>query len=405
MASIPRASVVFMILPFLRPSYAAQMKRPSDLDLKAIRSQDSGLLINKLEAKYDDMPLPAPPQDFPKELDATVEHISRFVKAAPEGAASLLLLGDSTIRTMNNMLAHIGKVQSVHVKNDRPSDGPGYPILSSGSTVIEPGAEWHDARYASHPVVLRAIAASKEIQRQGCSWGGTLETMLVGDPMEGLIVHYWNFLPEYSSHGCWQQCMADAVKVLEPRAMMWNIGMHLMNEKFDIETCQKRHSHASSNCGDYEQLVTLGMRGFAAVVPTVVWKTTNAICDKVMMEHDVEVAENLPQWKDPKQRPVMEEQCHKQCPFFKSTEACYDWLAVSDSTQRMYKASMTVAETYQKKSTFAKVHVLDAYDVTKTCCDSSCPDTPDGMHYINGTDAFLMKSLAKIIADDEVERR
>lgn len=187
---------------------------------------------------------------------------------------------------------------------------------------------------------------------------------------------------------------------------MWNIGLHLLNEHFDTETCvtKGRDSHGQPNCGDYEQLVHMGMSQLSAVVPTLVWKTTNAICEHKMMESPEGPGEDLVKWKELSTREGMEAKCKSECTFFDDSESCYDWLMAKNTTTSMHQTSVKVVSRIRDEASHSKIHILDAFKVTERCCDSGCPDTGDGMHYINGTDAHLMEELTNMIAYDEQAR-
>ena len=147
------------------------------------------------------------------------------------------------LRTPENQAS----AQAATMKQQGGGKGRGqHQVLSSGSTSVEPGAD------GMILVVRRILSGFVQLQHlwryRGSVAAGAAPSGYAGrGPMEGLSVHYWNFVPEYITHGCWQHCMVDAVKVLEPRVMMPNIAMHPMNEHLGTKTCRKHQSHASSN--------------------------------------------------------------------------------------------------------------------------------------------------------------
>merc|ERR1719356_1866735 len=88
----------------------------------------------------------------------------------------------------------------------------------------------------------------------------------------------------------------------------------------------------------------------------------------------------LIKWHDESQRPHLEDQCKKDCPQYAAAGMKgYDWFFDAHTTERMY------------------AECLDAFNVTKGCCDRGCEDaTDDGEHYA-GLDAELATNMAFIL--------
>merc|ERR1719468_751983 len=104
--------------------------------------------------------------------------------------------------------------------------------------------------------------------------------------------------------------------------MVWNVGLHTLNEKFDVDTCEKRASHSESFCNDYEGMVAAGTRELSLVVPTLIWKTTNYVCDsKLQGLGRVPFAS---EWTNQKTRMSLEAQCHTNCTAFGAKENTHE---------------------------------------------------------------------------------
>lgn len=330
-----------------------------------------------------------------------MQNLQSFI-AGSGGSASLVLMGDSTVSGMVNDFVnftdaiapgfkHGSEVWNTYVSNDRPKS------IHHGLGWVHTGEEWVDPEAEGHPVakehVKLAQAATKALHAKGCKWGGGLDTYVFGGDLEGLVVHSWGFLPEYSE-ACWDSCFTDAMAALKPSAVMWNIGFHLLNHDFKKSTCEVRHNPTKLKCGDYKEMVTTGMTELASVVPQVVWRTTNWLCEAKVVESKPFLEHDLNKWKDPSSASWLEKQCQKDCPQYGSLSSCRDWLFDATTTERLYTESMDAIAQLPKKG----IHVLDAFKQTKDCCGAGCDaGTWDGEHY-RGLDRDLVRGLAAILS-------
>lgn len=350
--------------------------------------------------KPEVLAVPDGPENFPDELHATITSMSAFIKKSPKDDASLVMMGDSTMRTLGGMLGKVGGVvHRAYVSNDG-LEGAKYEVMGEGDGIheIAVGEDWVNPKYADHFATKRAMSANKLLHSKGCNWGGPFEVQMGNGALEGLVIFYWGFIPEWSAQGCWKSCMADAVRVLRPRAMVWNVGLHTLNEKFDVDTCQKRTGHAESFCSDYEGMVEAATKDLVPLVPTLIWKTTNHVCDSKLQGLG-----RVPfgrEWGKPMLRVKLETECHKNCTAFRADESCYDYLMSGQSTKRMRSAWTAALSKFKSAS---DVHILDSYSLTEACCQKDCDESHDGLHYTGKVDATLMKDLAGILADSRID--
>jgi len=332
-----------------------------------------------------------------------IDDFKAFVAASPHGWASVVLMGDSTVSGMVGDLVNFtdaiapgfkkgSEVWNAYVSNDRPK------AIHHGNSWVKPGEEWIDPSADEHPVAKQAVelakAATQALHKKKCQWGGGLDTYVFGGDLEGLVVHSWGYLPEYSEF-CWDACFTEAMEALKPSAVMWNIGFHLLNHDFKKSTCEKRQNPAKPNCGDYKKMVKLGTAELSSVVPKVIWRTTNWLCEAKMIESKPFLEHDLAKWNVPATRAYFERQCQKDCPAYNALSSCQDWLFDSSATERLYKESMAALDSFSRKK---GVHVLDAFSQTKQCCERGCAEgTWDGEHY-RGLDRDLIAGLASILA-------
>eukprot|EP00928_Gymnodinium_smaydae_P070130 TRINITY_DN54056_c0_g1_i1.p1 TRINITY_DN54056_c0_g1~~TRINITY_DN54056_c0_g1_i1.p1 ORF type:complete len:379 (-),score=91.06 TRINITY_DN54056_c0_g1_i1:43-1179(-) len=338
------------------------------------------------------------------QTDELSKTLRRFIQNQKEGWASLVLMGDSTVNgALTELLKLVGagcssendNCKNVYLGNDMEKAMRRKVWVQSGGEWFEPTAM--DSK-VSRLAVERSQAATAALHARNCSWSGRLETYVLNKaPLDGLVVYFWGYLPELGN-ACWDACMTEAMAALRPSAMMWNIGFHLLQREFDKWTCERRHPFAKKNCGNYEQMVSTGMRELAGVVPKVVWRTTNWLCEKTNLMRIPYGRETLAKWHDPLQRQLLEEECHRSCPGFGAEERCGDWLFDSRATERLYNESMSAIRSL---SGTAGIHVLDAFKTTRDCCERGggvCKASWDGEHY-DGLDRDLLLQLAHILAD------
>lgn len=305
----------------------------------------------------------------------TVNSLREFVASSPDKVASLVLIGDSSVRGLVDMLLSLTSVRKVYTSSD----------LVKGST------QWHEPGALEDAVGRIAIQRAQEtnsfFKDSDCALKGAIETSVFDKPLEGLVLHYWTFLPEISD-ACWKPCMTDMVRVLKPNAVLWNIGLHLLSSRYDLKNCELEHGKvlAKPACGHYEELVTQGMEALSSVTPTLIWRTTNWACwDKLISK---------PDWHDPVSRDSLEDACHKECPLgpYSVGEFCYDHLLDAHGTGLQYNRSMRAVTNVQKQVS-ADIHVLDAFAITHENCDAA----KDGLHYPS-VDDQLARSLASILS-------
>jgi len=337
--------------------------------------------------------------------EKTVADLQAFIKAHG-GSASIVLMGDSTVSGMVSDLLDIApgvlsQTEMVHVTNDRPKGVK----FHSKMPIVMPGDEWFLPEALDDPmtksVIERSQAAVKALHSKNCTWSGGVETFVTtsGD-LKGMVVHHWGFIPEYGD-SCWDSCYAEAVKALQPNAMMWNIGFHLLNHDFKQSTCTTRHNPSKRHCGDYGKMVTMAMTELSAVVPMLMWRTTNFLCEPLQVKAFPIVESAMVQWNDMSQRELLENNCHADCPEYKGLN-CGDWVMSANTTQRMYWASMAVVEKLKDNLKHGnRVHVLDGFKATKNCCERGCEEeTADGEHY-RGLDKDLIQDLAALLVHGE----
>jgi len=343
--------------------------------------------------------------DGMKLQSSTIANLQKVIEASQDGIASVVLMGDSTIAGLAGEFLDLTSWWEVYVANDRPqkyhgSEGP-----------IEPGQDWGvdvecptctQKRFdVARAAVQRGKAATAKLHSQNCTWAGGIETFAMGEPLRGLLVHRWGFLPEYGE-ACWQSCMADAMKELKPTAIMWNVGLHLLNHRFDVATCSRRSNPAKYNCGDYQEMVHHGMSQLAFATPTLVWRTTNWVCEPKIIQHNPHLKSDLDMWQLEANRPSLEDKCKLECPKYAEKD-CYNWLMNGRATELQYNQSM--AAVTQAKTALRgrgeQLYVLDAFKLSRQCCENEvgCDETEDGEHY-QGLDAALANELSSIMLNN-----
>jgi len=325
------------------------------------------------------------PHELPEEgnrfRSQTVKDLQSFILSSPGGSASLVFIGDSSVRGLVESVLNL--TSSTHVYQ--------------GSHLSQGGSEWQDPtleRDLENGATLRwatAVANAKTaygfFESTSCGLRGAIETHYYDQPLEGLVLHYWAFQPEINE-ACWKPCMAEMVQALQPSAVVWNIGLHLLSTRYDAKNCEMDHGKVpgKANCGNYEELVTEGLGQLSSVTPKLVWRTTNWACwDKFVSK---------PDWHDLATRDELEEACRNECPEgpVAAGENCYDQLLDTRGTRLQYDRSMRAINNvkWKKNST---VQVLDAFTKTRDNCD----ETPDGVHYRN-LDFELARDLASLLA-------
>lgn len=287
---------------------------------------------------------------------------------------------------------------TVHVTNDRPK---AVHYTNDGSWV-EPGEEWHDPAALDDPLakvtVERSRAANVAMHNNGCTWGGGVETYMFKEgPLAGLSIHHWGFLPEYGE-ACWNSCMTHAVKAFKASAVLWNIGLHLLNHDYDAPTCEMRQNPSKENCGNYQEMVAMATRDLVKVTPKVIWKTTNMFCEERQVDMFPSIKDKLDKWHDAAQLKSLEATCHKSCDRM-GDFTCSDWLMDGRTTTRFHKESLRALNQIklEQPKYASSVRLLDAYAPSKKCCDRGCKrETEDGEHY-RGLDRDLLRTLADIL--------
>lgn len=346
----------------------------------------------------------------PAQREQTIKDIQDFIKASPEGFATMVLMGDSTMAGITTELLNITSsspgedgciYELIYVSNDR-ARAVNYGC-NRGCGGVQPGGEWVLESALTDDMAkktaYRAKASTAALHAKGCKSGGGLETYLFRTgPFKGLVVHHWGFLPEYTDF-CWDECMTDAMAALKPQAVLWNIGLHLLNHDFKPSVCAVRKNPTKTNCGNYKDMVKLATSSMiSSGIKTVVWKTTNWLCEDIQCEGFPLTKEALIKWQDVSQRPALEKQCVADCPEYGSLDLpCYEWFMDAHTSSRMYQES-TEALSELRAELGNGVATLDAYTVTKECCERDCHmQTDDGEHY-TGLDAELVMSYTAILA-------
>jgi len=334
-----------------------------------------------------------------KELIA--KDIESFVAQAPEGFATLVVMGDSTMSSLVSGFMDVilsvteDKGENIYVSNDRLKK-----IRYGGG--VEPGEDWALEGLTEEMdkiTVARAQASTKALHAKGCKSGGGIETHVFrSGPFKGLVLHNWGFLPEYTDF-CWDDCMTDAMAALKPTAVLWNNGFHLLNHDFTASVCNQRHNPTKTNCGDYKQMVKMASQQMlASGIKQVIWKHTNYLCEERQVSGRFSMTEDaLVKWNNVANHPQLEAECKQECPQYAAAGMlCYDWFFNAHTTERMYAESAeAVAEL--RAEVGEGLHVLDAFNLTRSCCDAGCEDkTDDGEHY-PGLDAELATNMAAIL--------
>lgn len=348
-----------------------------------------------------------------KERNQIIQNIQDFIKSSPEGFATIVLMGDSTMSGITTELLNITSAapgedgciyELVYVSNDR-ARAVNYGC-NRGCGGVPPGGEWILKEALTDDMArktaLRAQASTKALHDDGCKSGGGLETYLFRTgPFKGLVVHHWGFLPEYTDF-CWDNCMTNAMAALKPQAVLWNIGLHLLNHDFKPSVCAVRKNPTKKNCGNYKEMVKLATTSMVnSGIPHVIWKSTNWLCEDIQSEGFPLTKAALDKWHVEENRPNLNQQCLQDCPAYKDLDLpCYEWFMDAHTSTRMYHESESALEDlHAELEDGNSVSRLDAYAVTKECCDGDChKETDDGEHY-TGLDAGLVKTLAQTLGE------
>lgn len=342
----------------------------------------------------------------PVQAAKTIQNLQTFIGAElRDGYTSIVIMGDSTMSgVVSNLLGISEEAEQhkwlLHTTNDRPVA----VHFTNDHSAVAPGGEWYEPDAQNSPVAKlvleRSQAAQESLHSMNCTWAGGVSTYLfTGGPLEGLVVHDWGFIPEYGD-ACWKPCMPEAVKAFKASAVLWNIGFHLLNQKFDKEICARRQNMAKENCGDYKELVKMGTHQFLDVVPIVIFRSTNHLCEAKHRDFIcTQLVTEYDWWQNDSMRPQLEEACHENCPLIANHLKCYDFLMSSRATDLFYEQSINAIVELQAEVPLraSRIHMLDAYESSKQCCDSSCNATDDGEHY-TGLDRGLVDQLAVLLA-------
>jgi len=270
----------------------------------------------------------------------TIRSMQSFVANAPEGFATLVLFGDSTMSGILTELLGVsdpGAMEIIYVSNDRAKSVRYGCNEECGG--VPPGGEWKNETLVSDKMtkltVQRAEASTQALHASKCNSGGGLETYVFRTgPYKNLVVHHWGFLPEYAQY-CWLPCMTEAMEALKPTAVVWNIGFHLLNHDFSPSVCEQRHNPANPGCGDYKLMVTQATsQMIQSGIQTVVWKHTNWVCEDRQVVGFPETKKGLATWNDESNRASLEKTCQKECPQYKGM-SCYDWFFNAHTSERM----------------------------------------------------------------------
>lgn len=338
----------------------------------------------------------------------TMSHVKKFIKQAPEGFATLVLMGDSTMSGLVTELLNISwevkdTQEILYVSNDRKTSVRYGCNAECGG--VPPGGEWHDEALMTDSVaktiVERSRASTEALHSKGCNSGGGLETYIFrSGPYKNFVLHHWGFLPEYADY-CWKSCMVDAMAALKPTVVVWNTGFHLLNHDFNPSVCRQRSNPTKPLCGDYKSLVKLATHQMLqAGVQTVVWKHTNWVCESRQMDGFPKTKEALLRWGNTTDIPKLEEQCQKDCPQYEGM-SCRDWFFNARTSKRMYKEASEGLELVRAQWDQGRVLELDAYNPTRECCDRGCEaETDDGEHYA-GLDSELTQQLMRILVEKQ----
>lgn len=343
--------------------------------------------------------------------------VQKFIASSEEGFATIVLLGDSTMSGITEELLNMTSsspgdpgciYELLYVSNDR-ARSVNYGC-NRGCGGVPPGGEWMDESKLTDDMtrqtVERAKESTKRLHEQGCKSGGGLETYVFRTgPFKGLVVHHWGFLPEYTDF-CWADCMTKAMEALKPQAVLWNIGLHLLNHDFKPSVCAVRKNPTKKNCGNYQDMVELATASMVSVgVEKVIWKTTNWLCEDIQNEGFPATKEALLKWHDEANLEQNNEQCIKDCPEYGTLDLpCYEWFMDAHTTTRLHQDSLFGLNSVRNQlGAGSGVHLLDAYWKTKYCCDNGCKDfTDDGEHY-TGLDSKLMIGLASILGGRTID--
>lgn len=168
--------------------------------------------------------------------------------------------------------------------------------------------------------------------------------------------------------GCFDKCLVDTVAALQPGAVVWNLGLHLMHMYPERPCVAEPEKHNYHNCGDYEELVYNSAAALMEVTPVLVWRTTNAICEAKLGQSEQTL---LAAWRDDDDGEELEEKCQEECQLG-DNRTCADELADSRGAELQRRLSLKAITDVSRD-----IALLDAYTLTEGRCNM----TLDGQHY------------------------
>jgi hypothetical protein len=237
--------------------------------------------------------------------------------------------------------------------------------------------------------------ASVVLDKSHCNFGGHI--FLAHSYFNGSLIHYsWGFGAE-SFGACWKPCLTEAIKALQPTAVVVNQGLHLLHA-YPYRSCSKTASPILNlsyfDCGKHEDFVTNVVRDLRSVSPISVWKTSNWVCDKKYYGGWRSALDN---WHDSEKRDALESACRKDCDAFGKDRPCGDELIDARSSGLQRDASMRAISRVRSETPpiddvqhSGKLGTVDAYAATEGKCNA----THDGRHY-NSLDPEIALLMAK----------
>eukprot|EP00928_Gymnodinium_smaydae_P055715 TRINITY_DN39201_c0_g1_i1.p1 TRINITY_DN39201_c0_g1~~TRINITY_DN39201_c0_g1_i1.p1 ORF type:complete len:412 (+),score=74.89 TRINITY_DN39201_c0_g1_i1:166-1236(+) len=326
------------------------------------------------------------PEDLPDDLASEiVTNMKSFVKGVGGKRAVLLTFGDSTMGGVEMRL-----YQALH------TEGGDFGLYSFGQC---PGwgaacrnfkeAPAFNSNLKQYQDVYDNIKEAMSIlETNNCTFGG--HTFLVRSYMQGSLIHYsWGFGAE-SFGACWKPCLTNAIKALQPSAIMVNQGLHLLHA-YPYRSCSNAPSGPVSyfDCGKHGDLVSNIMSNMQTASPITLWKTSNWVCDDKYFGFWRTAIDD---WHDPKKKIMLEKKCQAECPSFGKDRPCGDEVIDARSSElQREQALASVASLRSRRGSM--VGTVDAYKVSENRCDA----TEDGRHY-RDLDPEIVRLMAAELA-------